>query len=200
MADTMTCPLCDQQHPAATTYCTTLWTPIPSAVGPSTSDSSADDVVTDDSPGLVTTPKSTSLVTCATCGDQGHPGQRCRQCFDPLPAAQPAAIDSAVVVLPSGTRIRIPCGQEVLIGRHSDVPLIRQGLESFDAVGRRHCYVTVSGAGEVSVRDPGSTNGTWVGDDSRQVLPDETRTVRLPARVRLGQHLSITFAAEGSQP
>lgn len=102
------------------------------------------------------------------------------------------------MLLPSGARVSVPAGREIIVGRQSDIPEIRQGLEPFDVVSRRHCFITIALEGDrVSVRDPGSVNHTWVGDDPAEVRPDETRIVPLPVRLRLGQHLSITVSAQG---
>ena len=66
----------------------------------------------------------------------------------------------------------------------------------YDAVSRRHCLITVTPDGaRVRVRDPGSANGTWLGDDPAQIRPGETRTAALPVRLRLGLHLSTTIGA-----
>jgi pSer/pThr/pTyr-binding forkhead associated (FHA) protein len=103
------------------------------------------------------------------------------------------------LLLPSGQRASIPRGQEITIGRQSEIPEVRAGLEPFDVVGRRHCYITVGlGRDKAIVRDPGSTNGTWVGDNPRQVSEQEQRSVELPTRIRLGQHLSITITTGGA--
>ena len=192
----MTCPLCGGQHPEGTTWCPTLWAEIPpdeppdEPIEPAVEPAVAQECPDDD-----------AQVTCPGCGDQGHPGQECRQCGQTIPGGvvrtAPVAGQTATVLLPSGDRTPIPRGREVTIGRNSELPGIRQGLEPFDAVSRRHCYVTVDPTGaSVTVRDPGSANHTWVGDDPTRLGDDEQRTVPLPVRLRLGQHLSITISGE----
>jgi hypothetical protein len=140
-------------------------------------------------------------VTCPVCGDVGAAGQPCRQCGATLPtvnAVATSASGTATLRLPSGERVVVPRGREVLIGRMSDIPEIARALEPFDVVGRRHCFIAVSSAENVvSVRDPGSTNGTWVGDDPYPLRAGEPRLAPLPARIRLGQHLAIIVEGMG---
>ena len=108
------------------------------------------------------------------------------QCGQTLPS--PAAGASTALVLPSGDRVSIPRGRELVVGRLSDTPGIRRALHDYDAVSRRHCLITVTPDGaRIRVRDPGSANGTWLGDDPAQIRPGETRTAALPVRLRLGR-------------
>jgi len=187
MAAMMTCPLCGQQHPETSTYCTTLWTEIPAPAEPVEAEPDTEEL-----------DPSIDIVTCPECGDQGTAGTECRQCGKPLPVARPLTARAGTMLLPSGARVSVPAGREIIVGRQSDIPEIRQGLEPFDVVSRRHCFITIALEGDrVSVRDPGSVNHTWVGDDPAEVRPDETRIVPLPVRLRLGQHLSITVSAQG---
>lgn len=131
---------------------------------------------------------------CPVCGCPGSPGEECMQCGRALPP--PAAAAGTALVLPSGDRVSIPRGRELVVGRLSDTPGIRRALHDYDAVSRRHCLITVEPDGaRVRVRDPGSANGTWLGDDPAQIRPGETRTAALPVRLRLGLNLSITISA-----
>lgn len=131
---------------------------------------------------------------CPVCGCPGSPGEECMQCGRALPP--PAAGAGTALVLPSGDRVSIPRGRELVVGRLSDTPGIRRALHDYDAVSRRHCLITVEPDGaRVRVRDPGSANGTWLGDDPAQIRPGETRTAALPVRLRLGLNLSITISA-----
>lgn len=226
MADTMTCPLCGQEHPASTTYCPHHWAEIPAAtpehaetepavqeqrtaacplgdhehpVTETYCDESFSTLPVNWATPATAPPPAQSMggVTCADCGFDGTPGTECLQCGMELP--QPSAAQTASLLLPSGDAVPIPRGRDVVIGRQSDIDGIRHGLEPFDAVSRRHCYVSISSAGDdLTVRDPGSANHTWVGDNPEHVEPDEIRSASLPVRLRLGQHVSVTISAGGA--
>jgi hypothetical protein len=134
-------------------------------------------------------------VICPNCGDRGYPGDECRQCGQIIPAVKSTGDGHIIALMPSGNRVNIPCGREVAIGRESDVSKVCRLLEDFDAVSRLHCYVRVDFAGTcITVRDPGSTNRTWVGDDPLPLQADELRTTKLPTRVRLGKSVFIEFS------
>ncbi len=182
MADTVSCPLCGGQHP--TRYCDVLLTPFPDPEAPP-------------SPPQEPEPEPSGVaVTCPACGMAGWAGRECDQCGTPLASPSTGQAATATLVLPAGGAVSVPRGREILIGRHSDVAGIRHGLEPYDVVSRRHCYVTVSTTrDEITVRDPGSANGTWTGDDPVEIRPDERRPVALPARIRLGQETYITITA-----
>lgn len=192
MANTMTCPLCRREHPASTTYCPNYWAEIPAAPPEPPRTESA--MITPTAPALAS---SAERVTCPECGFTGTPGAECPQCgFHELP--RDSSMRTASFQLPSGQVVSIPRGRDVVIGRQSDIAGIRHGLEPFDAVSRRHCCVSISPAGDkVTVRDPGSANHTWVGDDPAHVEPDEIRVASLPVRLRLGQHVTVTISGGG---
>ena len=219
MADQVTCPLCGL-HPVSDDYCPTLLTEIPpSLFSADSEESSPDEPPHDDSarraddtriqgspargPAAPAAPAPArepveqtpaERAVCFVCGCPGSPGEECMQCGQTLPS--PAAGASTALVLPSGDRVSIPRGRELVVGRLSDTPGIRRALHDYDAVSRRHCLITVTPDGaRVRVRDPGSANGTWLGDDPAQIRPGETRTAALPVRLRLGLHLSITISA-----
>ena len=227
MAHTMTCPLCGQQHPASTTYCMTMLAEIPTVPTELPGQDGAPGLQGmarcpfDDHEHPVTetycrwafTPlpenwfvpaappppgPSGPQVICSECGLAGQAGAECVQCGAPL--GHPTGAAGTVAELPSGRTVAIPHGREVMIGRLSEIPEIRDGLEQFDAVSRRHCLVTISPAGDrVTVRDPDSANGTWVGDAPEEVAPDEARTSTLPVRLRLGQRVYVTLRPEGGE-
>ena len=223
MADQVTCPLCGL-HPVSDDYCPTLLTEIPPSrlsadPGAPSEPPSPDEPPHDDSarraddtriqeppargpaapagPAPAREPAEQTpaeRAVCSVCGCPGSPGEECMQCGQALPP--PAAGVNTALVLPSGDRVSIPRGRELVVGRLSDTPGIRRALHDYDAVSRRHCLITVTSDGaRVRVRDPGSANGTWLGDDPAQIRPGETRTAVLPVRLRLGLHLSITISA-----
>lgn len=196
--DTMTCPACHGMHPAGSAYCTELWIPIDSMQDITNQDDdagrgqqithepSSEPTADDDAP------------ACPVCQDTLRVQNRCRQCgYDFGGTTSPPV----TIVLPSGESIPVPSASEVVIGRLSEDPTIRDALEPFEAVSRRHCTLRVDPDGaHVTVKDLRSSNGTWVGDDPEQLAIGESRRVPLPARIRLGRHLSLTIRAQEERP
>lgn len=68
---------------------------------------------------------------------------------------------------------------ELLIGRDESCDVV----VDLDTVSRRHCRIAACAEG-LSVRDLGSTNGTWVDDEA--VAPYAGRTLRSGDRLRVG--------------
>lgn len=196
MADTITCPLCGREHPAGTTWCPVLFQDISRLPGgalvepPSAPESEPVDRGPD-----------TESVHCPNCGARGHPGDSCIQCTEIIPLPAPGIHQSrqVYVVLPSMQGVAIPRGSEIAIGRQSHIAGISTGLEAFDGVSRRHCYVTIDAVRDTAtIRDPGSLNHTWVGDDTNELGAEERREVALPVRIRLGQTAYLTITPEGA--
>lgn len=196
MADTMTCPLCGRQHPAGTTWCPVLFQDISHLLGgvsvalPASQESELDVREPDAEP-----------VDCPNCGARGRAGEACIQCMEviPRPTSGIRQARQVYVVLPSMQGVAIPRGTEVAIGRRSSIAAISTGLEAFDGVSRRHCYVTIDTVRDTAtIRDPGSLNHTWVGDDANQLGAEERRETALPVRIRLGQTAYLTITAEGA--
>ena len=183
----LTCPICRQELPAGETFCRRCMSDVldhsPSVSEPEVSEST--DAGT----------SGATDVTCQNCGDRGQPGQECRQCRQILLVPITSRAASVRLLFPSGAEATIPTDTEVMIGRQSEIPAVRQTLASFDVVSRVHCYLTVdSTANQITVRDPGSANHTWVGDDPLEVGTDEFRVAPLPSRIRLGRSLAITIS------
>jgi pSer/pThr/pTyr-binding forkhead associated (FHA) protein len=65
--------------------------------------------------------------------------------------------------------VDIPAGTSVLLGRDPAESLVAAAFARFDNVSRRQATVQVDDAGHATIRDEGSTNGTYVNDD--RVLP-----------------------------
>ena len=90
------------------------------------------------------------------------------------------------VTFPTGN-VDIPAGTSVLLGRDPAESLVAAAFAGFDNVSRRHATVTVDDSGHATIRDEGSTNGTYVNDD--RVLPGidvrlvDGDTIRLAADV-----------------
>jgi len=137
------------------------------------------------------------VVTCPNCGDSGRPGQRCRQCQQTIPGGASSGGGQAFVVLANGQRVYLPRGREVIIGRESEIMEIGIGLP--DTVSRRHCAVVIDPTlDQVTVRDLGSLNHTYVGTELSGLAKNQTRTAALPVRLGLGTSLSIMIAAEAA--
>ena len=107
-----------------------------------------------------------------------------------------AQIKKVSLHLPNGQQVGLPRGREIVIGRQSEISEISESLAPLDShVSRRHCYVTIDPVqSQVTIRDPGSTNHTWVGDDPQELASTEQRTVNLPIRIRLGQYIGVYIA------
>lgn len=199
MADTMTCPACKQPHPVGTTWCPVMFCEIPQV-------RDEPDRLEPPAPDDVAGPPQEHEADlgrgeCPTCGANGPIGQPCPQCLDVIPRPGARLRPRQVyIVLPSFRGVAVPRGREIVIGRQSDIPEIREELEAFDAVSRQHCFVTVDAARDIaSVRDPNSTNGTWVGDDEVEIGAEELRASPLPTRIRLGQAAYLTITTEGAR-
>jgi predicted RNA-binding Zn-ribbon protein involved in translation (DUF1610 family) len=140
--------------------------------------------------------ESDDLQKCLSCGAKGHPGEECPQCSEIIPIKSNGTKQFIVAQMPLGELITIPCEQEVIIGRNSGNPEIDKALSSpdfNDEVSRKHCYVKINAEGTlITVRDPGSTNHTWVGDDPNFLRVGDLVCVSLPISVRLGK-LTIKF-------
>jgi len=108
---------------------------------------------------------------CPNCGiPAADPADLvCAHCRQPLPQTQ-ANISPVVLRLtfPTGN-VDVPAGTSLLLGRDPQESLVAAAFARFENVSRRHATVSVDDAGHATVRDEGSTNGTWVNDD--RVLP-----------------------------
>ena len=133
---------------------------------------------------------------CFTCGanlPQGGLGQS----EDSLPVTvaqktispdRSRSISSTVLQIsfPAGN-VEVPAGTSVLLGRDPAESLVAAAFDGCENVSRRHAMVLVDDSGHASIRDEGSTNGTFVNGD--RLLPGiEVRlvdgdTVRLAADV-----------------
>jgi pSer/pThr/pTyr-binding forkhead associated (FHA) protein len=131
-------------------------------------------------------------LTCPHCAAEVKSGDLiCFRCGSNLPRAArdddtPAAstvmqeflrrdqrtgpISSTVLRLsfPTGN-VEVPAGTTVLLGRDPAESLVAAAFERCENVSRRHATVTVDDAGQASIRDESSTNGTFVNGD--RVMP-----------------------------
>lgn len=133
---------------------------------------------------------------CFTCG-ANLPKMRLAQDEDSLPVtiaqkAMPEAarrsISSAVLQIsfPAGN-VEVPAGTSILLGRDPAESLVAAAFDRCENVSRRHAMIMVDDAGHATIRDEGSTNGTFVNGD--RLLPGidvrlvDGDTVRLAADV-----------------
>ena len=134
---------------------------------------------------------------CFTCG-ANLPKVRVAVDEDSLPVtvAQKAmppdmarrSISSAVLQIsfPAGN-VEVPAGTSILLGRDPAESLVAAAFDRCENVSRRHALIRVDDAGHATIRDEGSTNGTFVNGD--RLLPGidvrlvDGDTVRLAADV-----------------
>lgn len=109
----------------------------------------------------------------------------CLECRAPLPGTGQRRISPVVlrIAFPTGN-VEIPAGTSLLLGRDPAQSLVAAAFAHFDNVSRRHATVTVDDSGRATIRDEGSTNGTFVNDD-RAIPGTEVRLVD-GDRLRLG--------------
>ena len=105
----------------------------------------------------------------------------CTTCGEPLPTGRRRRISPVVmrITFPTGN-VDIPAGTSVLLGRDPAESLVAAAFAHFDNVSRRHATVMVDDGGRASIRDEGSTNGTFVNGDRIRLAADVTGDVSLP--------------------
>jgi pSer/pThr/pTyr-binding forkhead associated (FHA) protein len=101
----------------------------------------------------------------------------CLECRAPLPGTGQRRISPVVlrIAFPTGN-VEIPAGTSLLLGRDPAQSLVAAAFAHFDNVSRRHATVTVDDSGRATIRDEGSTNGTFVNDE-RAIPGTEVRLV-----------------------
>ena len=90
---------------------------------------------------------------------------------DVLPGAGARGHISRVILrisFPTGN-IDVPAGTSVILGRDPDQSLVAAAFGQYENVSRRHATVMVDDSGRASIRDEGSTGGTFV--NGERVLP-----------------------------
>ena len=125
----------------------------------------------------------------------------CSTCGTPLPTGRRRRISPVVmrITFPTGN-VDIPAGTSVMLGRDPAESLVAAAFARFDNVSRRHATVQVDDAGHATIRDEGSTNGTYVNDD--RVLPGaEVRLVDgRPGAAGCGRDWQRVAAAGRARP
>ena len=116
---------------------------------------------------------------CFTCG-ANLPRVRLAQDEDSLPItvaqntippnAAKRSISSMVLQIsfPAGN-VEVPAGTSILLGRDPAESLVAAAFDGCENVSRRHATIMVDDAGHATIRDEGSTNGTFVNGD--RLLP-----------------------------
>ncbi|HET9897345.1 MAG TPA: FHA domain-containing protein [Streptosporangiaceae bacterium] len=98
------------------------------------------------------------------------------------------SISTAVLQIsfPAGN-VEVPAGTAILLGRDPAESLVAAAFDGCENVSRRHAMIMVDDSGHATIRDEGSTNGTFVNGD--RLLPGvdvrlvDGDTVRLAADV-----------------
>ncbi len=123
----------------------------------------------------------------------------CAACGDPLPTGRRRRISPVVmrITFPTGN-VDIPAGTSVLLGRDPAESLVAAAFVRFDNVSRRHATVQVDDAGHATIRDEGSTNGTYVNDD--RVLPGSEVRLVDGDRVRLAADVTGDVSLPQGEP
>ena len=108
------------------------------------------------------------MASCPRCGTAVTDAADviCATCGEPLPTGRRRRISPVVmrITFPTGN-VDIPAGTSVMLGRDPAESLVAAAFARFDNVSRRHATVQVDDSGHASIRDEGSTNGTYVNDD-----------------------------------
>src|SRR5271155_5899637 len=130
------------------------------------------------------------MATCPRCGTAVTDAADviCATCGEPLPTGRRRRISPVVmrITFPTGN-VEVPAGTSVLLGRDPAESLVAAAFDGCENVSRRHAMVLVDDAGHATIRDEGSTNGTFVNGD--RLLPGidvrlvDGDTVRLAADV-----------------
>jgi DNA-directed RNA polymerase subunit RPC12/RpoP len=123
----------------------------------------------------------------------------CSTCGTPLPTGRRRRISPVVmrITFPTGN-VDIPAGTSVMLGRDPAESLVAAAFARFDNVSRRHATVQVDDVGHATIRDDGSTNGTYVNDD--RVLPGTEVRLVDGDRVRLAADVTGNVSLPQGEP
>ena len=139
---------------------------------------------------------------CPNCGAQVQDPADvvCVQCRQPLPGPTGRRRISQVVLriaFPTGN-VDVPAGTSVILGRDPAQSLVAAAFNQYDNVSRRHATVMVDDEGRASIRDEGSTNGTFVNGD--RVLPGSEVRLVDGDRIRLAADVTGDVSLPREQP
>jgi hypothetical protein len=68
------------------------------------------------------------------------------------------------IAFPTGN-VDVPAGTSVILGRDPAQSLVAAAFAQYDNVSRKHATVVVDDSGRATIRDEGSTNGTFVNNE-----------------------------------
>jgi FHA domain/Double zinc ribbon len=148
------------------------------------------------------TASSLAPATCPHCGS-AIPDRSllaCPGCGRTLPRSS-GPISPVVLRLsfPTGN-VDVPAGTSLVLGRDPGESLVAAAFVQYENVSRRHATVTVSDAGEATIRDDQSTNGTFINGD--RVLPGTEARLKDGDQVRLGADVTaeVSLPHQGLDP
>ena len=101
------------------------------------------------------------------------------------------------LAFPTGN-VDVPAGTSLLLGRDPAESLVAAAFARYENVSRRHATVTMDDYGHPSIRDEGSTNGTFVNGD--RVLPGIAVRLADGDVVRLAADVSADVLLPRQQP
>lgn len=137
---------------------------------------------------------------CPNCGmmAQDPADVVCVQCRQPLPGGR-RRISPVVlrISFPTGN-VDVPAGTSVILGRDPAQSLVAAAFGQYDNVSRRHATVVVDDGGRASIRDEGSTNGTFVNGD--RVLPGTEVRLVDGDRIRLAADVTGDVSLPRAEP
>jgi hypothetical protein len=124
----------------------------------------------------------------------------CPACHRRLPRSS-GPISPVVLRLsfPTGN-VDVPAGTSLVLGRDPGESLVAAAFFEYENVSRRHATVAVTDAGEATIRDEQSTNGTFINGD--RVLPGTEARLRDGDRVRLAADVTaeVSLPHQGLDP
>jgi pSer/pThr/pTyr-binding forkhead associated (FHA) protein len=141
-----------------------------------------------------------SRAICPNCGTpvQDPADVICVHCRAPLPGMRRRP---SLVVLrisfPTGN-VDVPAGTSVILGRDPAQSLVAAAFGQYDNVSRRHATIMVDDSGRASIRDEGSTNGTFVNGD--RVLPGSEVRLVDGDRIRLAADVTGDVSLPRAEP
>jgi len=97
------------------------------------------------------------------------------------------------ITFPTGN-VDIPAGTSVLLGRDPAESLVAAAFARFDNVSRRHATIEVDDSGHATIRDEGSTNGTFVNED--RVVPGTDVRIVDGDRIRLAADVTGSVSVQ----
>jgi hypothetical protein len=191
----LSCPDCGVKVQPEDLICFRCGANLPHSPGPD------DDVLTPTISQRFIAPGSDPGSYCPNCGADVSDAADvvCSTCGTPLPTGRRRRISPVVmrITFPTGN-VDIPAGTSVMLGRDPAESLVAAAFARFDNVSRRHATVQVDDSGHATIRDEGSTNGTYVNDD--RVLPGTEVRLVDGDRVRLAADVTGNVSLPQGEP